>query len=82
MSFHAIVTNYESQTWQQVVIATTVVILLLFTLTYLITFALSGIGTRTRSDQVEAPPVPYYAPLLGNVFAFAFDTLGTMRSIM
>ncbi|KAG4436433.1 hypothetical protein IFR05_008088 [Cadophora sp. M221] len=36
---------------------------------------------RSKADRIEAPPYPYVIPIFRNSVAFAFDILGTIKSI-
>jgi hypothetical protein len=73
--------SYILQSWH-VTTTTGLLVIAPFFLTYVITCLSSMNGVNSKGDNLEPPPVPYTVPLLGNVFSFAFDTVGTVGSIM
>ena len=55
---------------------------LLLVVTRVTTSARSGLALRSEGREKTPPILPYAVPVLGNVFAFAFDTLGLVNSIV
>jgi hypothetical protein len=81
MAFQESISSYIPYSWQKAV-TTGLLIIAPFVFTYALTYLKSIKGIRSKSEGIEAPPVPYTIPLLGNVFSFAFNTIGTFQSIM
>ncbi len=81
MGLQQVIASYHSFEWQQRVIVTAVLAALPFILTYVITYRLSIADSKSKEDRVEAPPIPYFIPWIGNTFAFASNILGTFKTI-
>lgn len=81
MVFQESISSYIPHSWQKT-ITTSLLIIAPFVFTYAITYLKSINDIKSKSEGIEAPPVPYTVPFFGNVFSFAFNTAGTFQTIM
>ena len=75
----SIVSNLFGQEWSWQLMP--LLLALPFLLTYFSTTLKSSTAIKNSGTAVQPPPVPYWIPLIGNLFPFAFNTEKFLLSV-
>ena len=81
MALHAFWEAFSALDWQCTMIIAVVLAPLPFIIIFLITSITAASRMASIRDRVEAPPLPYAIPGVGNLLSFASDMRGAIKSI-